>query len=53
MLEEQCFTRDLYYCYEAFIKYYPEKYKEMYHIMELAAYSVENKEEILKNVKIF
>jgi hypothetical protein len=52
MLKEQCFTRDLYYCYEAFSKHYPEKSKEMYHIMELAVYPVVDKEEILKNVRV-
>lgn len=52
MLKEQCFTRDLYYCYEAFAKHHPEKAKEMYHIMELAVYPTEDKEDILKNLKL-
>lgn len=52
MLEEQYFTRDLYYCYEAFSKHYPEKSKEMYNIMELAVYPTDKKNDILEKTAL-
>jgi uncharacterized protein len=36
MIEELSYTRDLYLCYESFIKHYPEKATEMYRALEIA-----------------
>ena len=36
MGREQKYTRDLYPCYESFIKYYPQKKDDMYKTLELA-----------------
>lgn len=38
MDEEEGFTRDLYYCYKTFSKYYPEKKEDMKKVLELAIY---------------
>ncbi len=38
MEKEQCFTRDLYPCYERFIKHYPQKANEMMAALELAVF---------------
>jgi hypothetical protein len=53
MSREQYFTRDLYYCYEAFSKYYPEKSEDMYEVMELAVYPVSDKKIVLEKINIF
>ncbi len=38
MEKEQCFTLDLYPCYEMFSKHYPEKSKEMMEALKLAVF---------------
>ncbi|MCB9809177.1 nucleotidyltransferase domain-containing protein [Candidatus Nomurabacteria bacterium] len=43
----QRFTRELYTCWEGFSKYYPQKKDDMYHVLELAIYPTERKEEVL------
>jgi len=43
---EKAFTRDLYFCYKGFIKYYPGKDKEMYQVLDLALNPTSNKKEI-------
>ena len=50
---EKAFTRDLYFCYKGFIKYYPKKEKEMYKILELAINPISDKTEILNIIDVF
>jgi len=51
MKKENLYTRDLYPCYKSFVKYYPEREKQMYELLELAVYPVNDKEVIIRNVK--
>ena len=48
MKKEQGFTRDLYYCYEGFIKYYPEYSDRMKDILYTAINPIDNKVEIIR-----
>ncbi len=50
MEKEQCFTRDLYPCYERFSKHYPEKQEEMYELLKLAVYPVGDAKVIMEKV---
>ncbi len=51
MKRENLYTRDLYPCYKSFVKYYPEKEKQMYELLKLAVYPVKDKEVIINTVK--
>lgn len=51
MKRENLYTRDLYPCYKSFVKYYPEREKQFYELLELAVYPVNDKEVIIRNVK--
>ncbi len=46
MEKEQCFTRDLYPCYERFAKHYPEKAEEMRKALELAVFPTADMDEM-------
>jgi len=50
MKKEQCFTRDLYPCYELFSKHYPEKESQMMKALELAIFPVADIDSILEIV---
>lgn len=50
---EKAFTRDLYFCYKGFIKYYPQKEKDMYRVLELAINPTSDKNEILNIIDVF
>lgn len=45
MEREQAYTRDLFPCYELFAKYYPEKKREMYQILEYALNPTDDRQE--------
>lgn len=51
--KEKAFTRDLYFCYKGFIKYYPEKNEEMYKVLDLALNPTSDKKEIFNIMIIF
>jgi len=51
--QEKAFTRDLYFCYKGFIKYYPQKEQDMYRVLELAINPTSDKNEILNIIDIF
>lgn len=42
MEKEQCYTRDLYPCYERFAKHYPEQAEAMLNILTLAVYPTDD-----------
>ncbi len=48
MKEEQCFTRDLYPCYELFSKHYPSKSDEMKEALRLAIFPTTDKDYMMK-----
>lgn len=48
MEREQTFTRDLYFCYEVFSKYYPEQESSMRQALEWAVNPIVDKEKILE-----
>lgn len=48
MEKEQCYTRDLYPCYEMFSKNYPNKSKEMREVLNLAIFPTSNSDYMLK-----
>lgn len=47
MEREQAYTRDLYFCYEAFARHYPEHKRRMYRCLELAVQPSADATEIL------
>jgi len=46
MVKEQCFTRDLYPCYEMFSKHYPEKSSVMFEALTLAVFPTDKPKEV-------
>lgn len=48
MVKEQCFTRDLYPCYEMFSKHYPKKSNDMLAALKLAIFPTIDTDQILK-----
>ncbi len=48
MKKEQCFTRDLYPCWELFSKHYPSKSEAMKEVLQLAVFPTSNVEQIWK-----
>ncbi len=51
MEREQKYTRDLYPCYEGFVKYYPEKKDEIYKTLELAVNPTDDSKIIIPLLK--
>jgi len=51
MARTKVLTRDLYYCYEAFTKFYPEQDAAMWQALEYAVNPTGNLEEFLPLVK--
>lgn len=51
MFKEQCFTRDLYPCYEMFSKHYPEKSSVMLEALSLAVFPKNNIQETDKVIQ--
>lgn len=41
------YTRDLYPCYKGFASYYPDREREMYHVLKMAVCPTENKDEVV------
>lgn len=52
MERENCFTRDLYPCYELFSKHYPAKQAQMFRILELAVFPTIDKTLITAQMSI-